>query len=84
MPQAKLFALSTCPYCRMARQYLDERGVHYDLVEVDQLQGKEREEAVDEVKKLSGGSSFPVLVSDGQVVVGYNKARIDEVLDLKV
>ncbi len=82
MLQVKLFALSTCPYCRMTRQYLDERGVHYDLVEVDELKGQERDAAVEEVKKLSGGTSFPVLVSDGQVIVGYNKARINEVLGI--
>ena len=30
--QVKVFALSTCPYCRMSRTYLDENGVAYDVV----------------------------------------------------
>lgn len=78
----KVFALSTCPYCRMTKQYLEENDVQFDLVEVDQLSGDERNSAIAEVKELSGGTSFPVLVIGEEVVVGYNKKRIKELLDL--
>ena len=80
MPQIKVFALSTCPYCKQARAFLDESGVAYDVVEVDKLTGQERADVIDEVKTLSGGTSFPVLVMDGEVVVGYNKARIQQLI----
>lgn len=80
MPQTKVFALSTCPYCKQARAFLDESGVAYDVVEVDKLTGQERTDAIEEVKTLSGGTSFPVLVMDGEVVVGYNKARIQQLI----
>lgn len=76
----QLYALSTCPYCRMTKRYLDDSGVTYTLIEVDQLEGDERQHAIDEVKRLSGGTSFPVLVADEQVVVGFNKTRIADVL----
>lgn len=78
----KLFALSTCPYCRMTRAYLDENDVEYELTEVDHLEGEERQAAVAEVKELSGGTSFPVIVIDGEVVVGFNKKLLKERLDL--
>ena len=78
----KVYALSTCPYCRMSRAYLDENGVQYDVVEVDLLEGAEREEAIAEVKRLSGGSSFPVILVDDQMIVGFNKARMKELLEL--
>jgi len=80
VPQIKVFALSTCPYCKQARAFLDESGVAYDVVEVDKLTGQERADVIDEVKTLSGGTSFPVLVMDGEVVVGYNKARIQQLI----
>jgi len=76
--QVKVFALSTCPYCRMSRTYLDENGVAYDVVEVDKLEGLERTDTIDEVKRLSGGTSFPVIVVDDQVIVGFNKLRLKE------
>jgi glutaredoxin len=78
----RLYALSTCPYCRMTKRYLDDHGISYELTEVDQLDGDERQSTIDEVKRLSGGTSFPVLVADDEVIVGFNKSRIAEVLGL--
>lgn len=78
----KVFALSTCPYCRMTRSYLEENAVEFDLVEVDLLEGDERAAAIAEVKEISGGTSFPVLVIGDEIVVGYNKKLIKELLDL--
>lgn len=80
--QVKVFALTTCPYCRMSRAYLDENGVAYDVVEVDKLEGQERTDTIAEVKRLSGGTSFPVIVVDDQVVVGFNKPRLKQLAGL--
>jgi len=78
----KLYALSTCPYCRMTKRYLDENDVAYDLTEVDLLEGQEKDDAVAEVKRISGGASFPVVVIGDEVIVGFNKVRIKELLGL--
>ena len=83
-----LYALSTCPYCRMTKKFLDEHGIAYELTEVDLLDGTPTDPATpkgaaaSEVKRLSGGSSFPVLVAGDEVVVGFNKGRIAQVLGL--
>lgn len=77
-----VYALSTCPYCRMTRRFLDDNGVDYELTEVDLLEGKEKEQAIDEVKQLSGGTSFPVVVIGDSVVVGFNKSQIADLLSL--
>lgn len=78
----KLYALSTCPYCRMTRRYLDEAGVEYELTEVDLLEGETKDDVVAEVRRVSGGASFPVVVIGDEVIVGFNKARIKELLGL--
>jgi len=77
-----LYALSTCPYCRMTKKYLDEHDVTYTMTEVDTLEGDEKTSTVDEVVKLSGGKSFPVLVVGEEVVVGFNKSRMNQLLGL--
>ena len=83
-----LYALSTCPYCRMTKKFLDEHEVAYDLTEVDLLDGEVKDEATPkgaaaaEVKRLSGGTSFPVLAVDDEVVVGFNKGRMTQLLGL--
>ncbi len=82
----KLFALSTCPYCRMTRKYLDEIGAEYEFVEVDLLEGDAGDSetpkgtAVAEVVRLSGGKSFPVVVIGDEVIVGFNKKRMKQLL----
>lgn len=77
-----LYALSTCPYCRMTKKYLDEHEVVYTMTEVDTLEGDEKTATVDEVVRLSGGKSFPVLVVGEEVVVGFNKSRMNQLLGL--
>ncbi len=77
-----LYALSTCPYCRMAKRYLDDHSITYDLIEVDTLEGDEKQKVIDTVKEVSGGTSFPVIVADGQVIVGFNKTKLAEIIGL--
>ncbi len=77
-----LYALSTCPYCRMTKKFLDKNEVEYELVEVDLLEGDEKTDAVATVKELSGGTSFPVLKAGDEIVVGFNKPKLKALLDL--
>lgn len=77
-----VYALSTCPYCRMTKKYLDEAEVAYESLDVDLLEGDEKSEAVAKVKELSGGTSFPVVLIGEEVIVGFNKSRIKELLSL--
>lgn len=77
-----LYALSTCPYCRMTKKYLDDNEVEYEAIDVDLLEGDERSVVVADVKNLSGGTSFPVVVIGEEVIVGFNKAAIKERLGL--
>jgi glutaredoxin-like protein NrdH len=83
-----VYALSTCPYCKMTKEYLAENGVAFEVTEVDLLEGEANDpatpkgEAVAEVKRLSGGTSFPVVLVGDEVVVGYNKVRLKQLLGL--
>ena len=76
----KVYALSTCIHCRNAKKYLDECGVKYQCVHVDELSGDERRQAVQEIKEYNPAVSFPTIVIKDKVVVGYNKEKIDEAL----
>jgi glutaredoxin len=76
----KVYALSTCVHCKKAKEYLDQCGVKYNCVFVDQLTGDERKQTIDEVRKHNPSVSFPTLLIDGNVVVGFNQEKIDEAL----
>lgn len=80
----KVYALSTCPYCKMARKFLDDSGVDYEVTEVDLLKGSQLEAVKAEVKRISGGLSFPVIVIDGrkEAIVGFDKKNLQQALGL--
>jgi glutaredoxin len=72
-----LYALSTCGWCRKTRRLLDELGVAYDYVYVDLLTGKEREDAINTVRKWNPAGSFPTLVlKDSLCIVGFDEKSI--------
>ncbi|HUT18204.1 MAG TPA: glutaredoxin family protein [Anaerolineae bacterium] len=79
----KLYALSTCGWCKKTRQLLDTNGVEYDLVYVDLLEGDEREAVLAEVRKWNPRTSFPtVVVNESESVAGFNEERLRELLGI--
>ncbi|MCZ7356095.1 MAG: glutaredoxin family protein [Candidatus Methanoperedens sp.] len=80
--KAKLYTLSTCMHCRATKRFLKEHGIDYDYVDVDKLDGKERDEIRAEVMKLSGGLRFPTIVIGKKVIVGFYEDELKEALGL--
>jgi len=77
----RLFTLSTCVWCQKTKALLQEMNVGYDYVEVDRLEGEERERALEELKRFNPSCSFPSLVvNDTQCIVGYDENKIKEAL----
>ena len=76
-----LFALSTCGWCKKTKRLLDDLGVEYSYVDVDQLKEDEKTEAVDELKKWNPKCSFPTLVIDDEnCIVGFKEDEIKEAI----
>ncbi len=76
-----LFALSTCGWCRKARNFLDENKLTYRYVYVDLLEGDAQREVFEEVKRHNPRKTFPTLVVDGEeVIAGFNEDRYREAL----
>jgi glutaredoxin len=77
MVQVKLFALSTCIWCRKTEKHLEEMGIKYEVIYVDKLEGKERDAVMKEVEKHNPNRSFPTLLIGGdKVVVGFKPDEI--------
>ena len=76
----KLYALSTCPHCMKAKQLLNQQGIAYDLVDVDLAEDEIADRALEEVQKLTGEQSFPVIRINNKVIHGFNPEEILETL----
>jgi glutaredoxin len=76
-----LYALSTCGWCKKTKGLLEELKVEFYYIHVDELQGEERTEAIEAVKKWNPRCSFPSLVvNDSQCIIGYDEAKIKDAL----
>ena len=76
-----LYALSTCVWCKRTKQFLGNLGVRYDFVFVDLLEGAEKDEAMDEIRKWNPRCSFPtIVVNDQKCIVGFKEDEIKEAL----
>ena len=79
----KLFTLSTCGWCRRTKKLLREFGVEFHYVDVDVLSGKNKREALLELKKYNPKRSFPTLIIDENVIIGYQYDEIIKYLGIK-
>ena len=76
-----LYALSTCGWCKRTKGLLEDMKVDFYYTDVDLLQGAERTEAIDVIKKWNPRCSFPSLVyNDSQCIIGFDEAKIKEIL----
>jgi glutaredoxin-like YruB-family protein len=73
--EIKIYSTPTCPYCKLVKQYLSSKGQSYEDIDVSQ-----NKTALEEMVKLSGQMGVPTVVINGQVVVGFDKERIDSLL----
>ncbi len=78
-----LLSLSTCGFCRSARQYLKDREVAFRYLELDTLPPEEKAELKSEFKtKFGRRPSFPSLVIGGErFLIGFIKDHWDEEID---
>lgn len=77
--QITVYTTNTCAYCKMVKKYLDMKGYHYDVINLD-----ERPADWKIVESLSGGTSVPVTVISRQdspeVVRGWNLPALNKAL----
>ena len=78
-----LYALSTCVWCKKTKEYLAKLGVAFDYIDVDLLEGEEREVVRRQMKKWNPALSFPTVVLDNKEAVnGYAPQELKERLGL--
>ena len=70
-----IYSTPTWPFCRKAKQYLQEKGLKF--TDYDCARDKEKAR---EMVKISGQMGVPVILVDGQMVIGFNQQKLEEML----
>lgn len=71
----KVYSSDNCGYCIKLKEYLDSMNISYETVDVDKS-----EDNAYELIRLTNQSSIPVTVIGDEVIIGFDKEKIDKAL----
>lgn len=75
MSNVVIYSADWCGFCHSAKTYLDQKGVEYTIKDIE----KEPSYA-EEVVEKSGQMGIPVLIINDEVIVGFDRPKIDAAL----
>lgn len=75
MAKVTIYTTPTCAYCVMAKNFFEENDVEYEEKNV-----VEDEQARKDAVEKSGQMGVPVIEIGDDVVVGFNKEKVAELL----
>jgi len=76
--KVRVFSTLTCPYCVTLKAYLKEKGIKYEDINV-----AEDQVAAKEMIDKSGQMGVPVSEIKGEIIIGFDKEKINKILGIK-
>jgi glutaredoxin len=78
-----LYALSTCAWCKMTKQFLKDNDVEFEYVDVDKCEDEDLDKIKKEILGKGGSLSYPIIiVNDKTLINGFRKDKIKETLGI--
>ncbi|MDO8513744.1 MAG: glutaredoxin domain-containing protein [bacterium] len=73
-----VYSTPQCPWCLRLKQYLDEKKVRYKAIDVliDPYQSEK-------MVGKSGQTSVPQIWVGDEIIIGFDREKIDKILELK-
>ncbi len=73
-----VYTTPTCPHCTTLKNYLKDNRIHFKEIDVasDQVTAQQ-------MVKKSGRQGVPQIEINGRIIVGFNKPKIDKILEIK-
>ncbi len=77
MKSVSIYTTETCGYCKMAKEFFSKNGIAYQEFDVGRDLAK-RQEMIEK----SGQMGVPVITVDNDLIVGFNKPKLQELLNI--
>ena len=78
-----VYALSTCVWCKLTKQFLNENDVEYEYIDVDLCNEEDKQKVRQTITSKGGSLSYPTTIVDGKVVItGFRKDKLKEALEI--
>lgn len=78
MPIVKIYTTPSCVFCKMTKDFFKSNNVQYQEFDVAS-DVKAREEMI----QKSGQFGVPVTDIDGNLIIGFDRARLTELLKIQ-
>jgi glutaredoxin-like protein NrdH len=75
-----VYALSSCAWCRKAKNLLDSMGVEYYYIDADRVEEKDRQRLMETVEKWNPSCIFPTVVINEDTCISGDELRMREIL----
>jgi len=76
-----VYALSTCPYCKRAIEFLRKKDVDFETIFLDLIDEKEREEIIKKMSRITRVFAVPLIIRGDKHVLGYDEGAIESLLE---
>jgi len=73
----KIYSTSLCPYCVALKEYLKEHKIEFEEIDVSQ-----DKEAAQYMVAKTGQMGVPVSEIDGEFIIGFDREKIAELLNI--
>jgi glutaredoxin-like protein NrdH len=78
-----VYALSTCAWCKMTKQFLKDNDIEYEYVDVDLCKEDEKEQIRQHIRSKGGSLSYPtIIIDDNMLITGFRKDKLKEALEI--
>jgi glutaredoxin-like protein NrdH len=78
-----LYALSTCAWCKMTKQFLEDNDVEFVYVYVDLCEEEDKQKIRQQIQSKGGPLSYPtIIVDDNMLITGFRADKLNEALGL--
>ncbi|MDD5433442.1 MAG: glutaredoxin domain-containing protein [Candidatus Pacebacteria bacterium] len=73
----KVYSTEFCPYCVALKEFLHENNIEFQEIDVT-----ENQKAQEEMISRSGQMGVPVVEIDGEMIIGFDREKISQLLKL--
>ena len=80
----KVYALSTCGWCKRAKAYLSDHNVGYAYIDVDRLSEDELQAVRKEQLRHNPSGSFPtIVIGEEKCIIGFDENALSKLVEGK-
>ncbi|UCH38042.1 MAG: glutaredoxin [Candidatus Bathyarchaeota archaeon] len=80
----RMYAISTCPWCKRAKQFLKDHSIGYEYVDIDLATPEDQETIRRDILRRGGQLIYPtIIINDTLVINHFNVVALRKALEIE-